>query len=304
MQPTIITLPPRWVNASVLEDSLRQGPSPLSSQSSEIVFQVPGKCNLMTDAAIRLLSFLNQLDFTTRRVVLKFAAGGNGVLPYLDRIGFFQCLAPDIVVLPRRPTGVTAVRYRGRNPNVVEIARIDRKVRDRKLPNRLTSAISSACNKRPDVEELEGAAWTIFAELIDNVFSHSQTPLDGFAALQVYPRGNCLKVAVSDSGLGMLDTLRPALKAEHPKLAGLKDVELLVEVFKQGLSRHGSNRGCGLKGCADKAIKFGAELDVRLPQVRVLLVTSTNGYAPNRAFCYSGLPLIMGTHVCFTFQLD
>src|SRR5687768_9224687 len=103
MQPTIITLPPRWVNASVLEDSIRQGSSPLSSQSSEIVFQVPRKCNLMTDAAIRLLSFLNQLDFTTRRVVLKFDAGGNGVLPYLDRIGFFQCLAPNIVVLPHRP---------------------------------------------------------------------------------------------------------------------------------------------------------------------------------------------------------
>jgi hypothetical protein len=247
---------------------------------------------------------LNQLDFTTRRVVLKFESGGNGVLPYLERIGFFQSLAPNITVLPHRPSGIAAVRYRGRNPNVVEIARIDRNQRDNKLPNRLTSAISGACKKRSDVQELEGAAWTIFAELIDNVFSHSQTPLDGFAALQVYPKGNCLKVAVSDSGLGMLDTLRPALKNESPKLAALQDVELLVEVFRQGLSRHGANRGCGLKGCADKAIKFGAELDVRLPQARVLLVTSTNGYAPNRAFCYSGMPLIMGTHICFTFQLD
>jgi hypothetical protein len=85
-------------------------------------------------------------------------------------------------------------------------------------------AISRACNQRPDVEELQGAAWTILAELIDNVFSHSQTPLDGFAALQVYPKRNCLKVDVSDSGLGMLESLRPALRSESPRLANLSDM--------------------------------------------------------------------------------
>jgi anti-sigma regulatory factor (Ser/Thr protein kinase) len=58
-----------------------------------------------------------------------------------------------------------------------------------------------ACGSRPDAGSLGNAAWTIFTELIDNVFSHSQTPLDGYAALQVYARGNIVKVAVSDSGL-------------------------------------------------------------------------------------------------------
>jgi hypothetical protein len=154
------------------------------------------------------------------------------------------------------------------------------------------------------VHELEGAAWTILAELIDNVFDHSETKLDGFAALQVYPKGTCLKVAVSDSGHGLLSTLRPALKNQTPKLAELLDVELLVEVFRQGLSRYGAERGCGLKGCADKAIKFGAELDVRLPQERVLLVSRKGRFTPNRAYCYSGLPLIWGTHICFKIDLD
>jgi hypothetical protein len=258
----------------------------------------------MTDAAVRLLSLLNQIDHSTRRVVVNFEESEDGVFPYLDRIGFFQSLSQNVTVLPQRPTGFAAVRYRGRNPSVVEIQRIDRNQRDDSLPRRLTSAITRACENRPDVQDLEGAAWTIFAELIDNVFSHSETPLDGFAALQVYPRGNCLKVAVSDSGLGMLQTLRPALENEAPKLAALRDVELIVEVFRQGLSRHGSGRGCGLKGCADKAVKFGAELDVRLPEARVLLIPGHGGYTPNRAFCYSHLPLIWGTHISFTFQLD
>jgi hypothetical protein len=257
----------------------------------------------MTDAIVRLLSLFNQLDFCTRRVILDFGESESPVRGYLERIGFFGELAANVEVLPSRPKGARTVRLHGRNPSVVEIARINRATRDRDLLDRLMSAIRRACSKRRDAAELEGAAWTIFAELIDNVFSHSATPLDGFAALQVYPRGNCLKVAVSDSGLGILETLRPALKSDHPKLAGLPDLDLLVEVFRQGLSRHGADRGCGLKGSAVKAIKFKAELDMRLPRVRVLLTPSKNGYAANTAFCYKNLPLMWGTHISFTLQL-
>lgn len=302
-QQTTIRLPPRWINGSALEDTLRIGPSPFASSELEVHFHVPRRCNLMTEAAVRLLSLFNQLDHATRRVFINFEENED-VLGYLNRIGFFEALSPNVVVLPKRPKTWTVRRYRGRNPNLVEIQRIDRNRRDRELPKRLTEAIGRACENRPDVDELEGAAWTILAELIDNVFAHSETQLDGFAALQVYPKGNCLKVAVSDSGLGLLKTLRPALQNQAPKLAALRDVELLVEVFRQGLSRHGTGRGCGLKGCADKAIKFGAELDVRLPNERVLLVSGDGSFTPNRAFCYSGLPLIWGTHLCFTFKLD
>jgi hypothetical protein len=53
-----------------------------------------------------------------------------------------------------------------------------------------------SCRTRPDAGELKGAAWLIFAELIDNIFSHSRTELDGYAALQVYSKGNRLSVAV------------------------------------------------------------------------------------------------------------
>jgi hypothetical protein len=303
MEETAIALLPRWTNASGLEDILRAGPSPHTANSSQVRFRIPKGCQLMTDAAVRLLSLFNQLDCSTKRVLVEFEEGEDGVAGYLNRIGFFESLSASVEVLPQRPAAFSA-QYRGRNPGLVEIQRIDRNRRDGTLLDRLTTAISRACKQRHDVRELKGAAWTIFAELIDNVFSHSQTPLDGFAALQVYKGGNCLKVAVSDSGLGMLETLRPALCSEAPQLAKLSDKDLLVEVFKRGLSRHGASRGCGLKGCADKAIKFRAELDVRLPLVRVLLVPGRDGYRPNTAFCYSGLPLIWGTHICFTIELD
>jgi len=257
----------------------------------------------MIDAAVRLLSLLNQLDLCSRRVILEFEEGEIGAMGYLNRMGFFDHLSPNVEVSPERPTYSGADRYGGMNASLVEIARINPKNRDQNLLSRLTEALMQSCGHRGDAAELEGAAWTIFAELIDNIFSHSQTPIDGYAALQLYQRGNNLSVAVSDSGLGIMETLRPTLKTESPTLARLSDLELLVEIFRQGISRHGADRGCGLKGSAAKAIKFRAKLDVRLPTSRVLLVPSEDGYRPNTAYCYDSLPLIWGTHICFNFSL-
>jgi hypothetical protein len=218
-------------------------------------------------------------------------------------MGFFDHLAPPVEVLPERPAYSAAKIHRGGNSALVEIARINRNTRDEDLPKRLTEALMRSCRQRPDARQLEGAAWLIFCELIDNVFAHSETQLDGYAALQVYPGGNRLSVAVSDSGLGIMQTLRPALSTEFPRLAHLSDTDLLVEIFRQGVSRHGPDRGCGLKGSAAKAIKFDATLDVRLPNQRVLLHPARGAYEPNRAYCYEGLPLLWGTHISYGFGL-
>jgi hypothetical protein len=257
----------------------------------------------MVDGAIRLLSLANQLVETTRRVHMTFEEGESGTMGYLNRMGFFDHLAPEVEVLPARPPYSGAQLYRGTNSMLVEIARINKDARDDDLPTRLSDAVFKACSGRKDVEALKGATFTIFAELIDNIFSHSATRLDGYAALQVYSGGNRLSVAVSDSGLGIMQTLRPALGRESPKLAKLSDIDLLVEVFRQGVSRHGADRGCGLKGCAGKAIKFDATLDLRLPNQRVLLRPARGAYHANRAYCYEALPLLWGTHVSFAFGM-
>ena len=292
------------MNASALEATLGANCEPHKSSNIEIEFRFPAGSKVMIDAGLRLLSLFNQLDFSTHRVRLHFDEGRAGVMGYLNRMGFFDHLSPRIEVLPERPDFSGADVFSGKNTGLVEIARINRDVRDNDLPSRLTNALMRACGKRPDASDLEGAAWTIFAELIDNIFSHSQTPLDGYAALQVYPRGHRLSVAVSDSGLGIMRTLRPALKQESPVLSRLSDLELLVEIFRQGVSRYGADRGCGLKGSAAKAMKYRADLDVRLPYIRVLLKPGVQGYRADTAYCYEQLPLIWGTHICFTFLLD
>jgi hypothetical protein len=298
-----VTFPARWVNAEVMEEALRAAENqPHAAPSTQ--FSFPVGCRVMIDSAVRLLSLCNQLDACTRRVRLRFEEGDDGAMGYLNRMGFFDALSRNIEVVPARPHVSGAEVHGGSNPRLVEIARICHRVRDQSLPGRLSDALALGCGRRRDVEELGGAAFTVFAELIDNVFSHSETQLDGYAALQVYAKGHSVLVAVSDSGLGIMRTLRPVLRTEYPALADLPDTALLVEVFRQGLSRHGADRGCGLRGSAAKAIKYRADLDVRLPNTRVLLKPGKGVYVPARAYCAEQLPLIWGTHICFTFRLD
>lgn len=298
-----VELPGGWIDSGALEQALLQCPDLHASGEPDVDVVFLHGAKVMIGAAVRLLSLFNQLDNATKRVRLRFQEGKAGAMGYLNRMGFFDHLSGRVEVFPERPTDSGAETYGGTNPGLVEIARIDRQRRDRGLPTSLAETLKRACSQRPDVDSLGGAAWTIFAELIDNVFSHSQTPLDGYAALQVYRKGSSVKAAVSDSGLGIMKTLRPALQQSAPRLAALSDEALLVEIFRQGVSRHGKDRGCGLKGCAEKAMKFKAELDIRLPNSRVLLVPGRKGYRPNMAYTSVSLPLLWGTHICFTFPL-
>jgi hypothetical protein len=298
-----INFPPYWIDASRLESAIRKGGEPHGSGVYGAVIRFPIGCKMMIDAAIRLFALANQLAYTMRRVRLEFAEGESGTMGYLNRMGFFDHLSEDVEVAPGRPQYSGATIFRGGNTGLVEIAQINKDSRDRNLPARLTKALLQSCGPRSDAAELDGAAWTIFCELIDNIFEHSETPLDGYAALQAYQGGDRLTVAVSDSGLGIMQTLRPALYATSPRLVGLSDLDLLVEVFREGLSRHGADRGCGLKGSAAKAMKFNADLDVRLPNLRVLLKPAQNGYSASTARCSDRLPLVWGTHIAFCFRL-
>ena len=108
-------------------------------------------------------------------------------------------------------------------------------------------------------------------------------------------------VIVSDSGKGMLETLRPKLPKKYKQAT---DIEIVIDAFEKGLSRHGrrSGRGCGLTTCAKKAKQFHGKLQVRLSDTRVTLVPSDNVYAHDTAYCCDELLPIKGTHIAFDFS--
>jgi hypothetical protein len=302
---SVVKFASAWIDPESFEEALGRAIPPHDSLVTDILFYIPIGCKLMVVPIVRLLSLANQLCLGKKRVTLDFRDGEDGAMGYLNRIGFFDHLSDAAEVLPYRPSQSGAQLHFGANSGVVEIAAIGNGRDIKRLPNRLAQAVTCACAARLDVKTLANSAWQIFSELIDNIAEHSSSEIDGYAALQVYRGGNALQVAVSDSGVGIMETLRPGLRRQSRQYAGMSDVELLVEVFRQGISRHGpdTGRGCGLKSCAERAIKFRAELDVRLGRQRVRLSPGDGGYRPNLAHCSEDLPLLEGTHISFAFEL-
>lgn len=215
----VVSLPPCWIDAGRFELALACGGGPHDASLYPVSFHFPRDCKVMVDAGVRLLSIANQLSHTMRRIRLIFDEGEMGTMGYLNRMGFFDHLAKEIEVLPGRPAISGAKIYGGTNHSLVEIARINPSFRDDHLLIRLSRAVGVALSTRADASAIEGAVWLIFSELIDNIFSHSATILDGYAALQWYRNGNSLQVVVSDSGQGIMQTLRPTLQSQFPILA-------------------------------------------------------------------------------------
>ncbi|QWV97275.1 ATP-binding protein [Geomonas nitrogeniifigens] len=282
-----------WVSGAGLEDILTRAHFTILN-SRRLKFDIAPGTKILIDASVIFLSLLNQLAYDGKAVILDFTSQDSNVMGYLDRMGFFDNLDPSITVLPATPAFSKAKIFGRSNLSVVEIAAIDFADYD-ELPSRLADALENKCKK------LSKASFTIFGELIDNVFEHSSTDLRAFAALQAYKNG--VKVIVSDSGEGLLDTLRPQLPKKYAKYS---DIEVILQAFENGLSRFGedSGRGCGLATCAQKAVQYHGNLEVRLSTSRVNLVPSGNSYTPNTAYCYSNLLPIRGTHISFDFPLD
>lgn len=300
-----LSLPGGWVNARKFEDALSRCGDVLGAPYTSVTVQVPIGCRLMVDVAIRLLSFCNQASAMTKRVRLVFADGDQDAVGYLNRMGFFDYLLPAVDVVPKRPAYSGAILHRGGNDNLVEIARFSgTEQAESGLVDRLARTAQRSCATRADVAQIYGAVFTIFGELIGNVSEHSRSNLDGFAVLQTYRGGNQVQIAVSDSGVGIIDSLRPALRAKGDPDANLGDVALLVEMFRKGISRFDDDkRGNGLMTSAQHAIRFQADLDVRLLNQRVLLKPSNDVYQPHTAYSRDNLPLLWGTHISFSFNL-
>jgi glucose-6-phosphate-specific signal transduction histidine kinase len=142
----------------------------------------------------------------------------------------------------------------------------------------------------------------VLTELLDNVYQHSHTPIAGFVGLQPYRQGANVVLAVSDSGQGLSTTIRQAMPG---KVSRLTESDLVVKVFREGLSRlgEGTGRGGGLRRSAVIAIQYGATLHVRLPSAIVRLVPAGREYDKNVAHCRDDAPLLWGTHIHFEFRL-
>lgn len=71
-------------------------------------------------------------------------------------------------------------------------------------------------------EELEGAVRYGIVELLRNVVQHSSSAIGGTAMAQYYPKTGLVEVTVADSGIGVLNSLRPRYPEITTDLTALK----------------------------------------------------------------------------------
>tara|TARA_R110002049_G_scaffold20717_2_gene75869 strand:- start:5626 stop:6549 length:924 start_codon:yes stop_codon:yes gene_type:complete len=301
----LIEFPATWSTSNHFESTLQQSGDPLREPDMHVEVRVPSGCFIMVDAGVRLLSYLNVLAHINKAVVLDFEDGEEGTMGYLDRMGFFECLNPRVEVRPSRPAFSRAELYRGSNQSLVEFAKIRLGARNQELPRMLVDSLLEKVGDTSSRSVLEQAVFTMFGELIDNIFRHSNTELDGFAVSQYYGgRRNEVFIAVSDSGEGPMKRLTPVLPKYYPDLVDATESELLVAMFTRGVSRLRKANKSGLAYAAHHALKFDASLDVRIPTTHIELRPATEGGYAAQGYVSSNLPLVWGTHVAFNFRLD
>ncbi len=303
-----VELQESWISCVDLEKRLNTIAEISLRECSDFFVSVPVNGKLMVDSGVRLLSYLNQLSGLGKLVTINFEEGEDGTFGYMSRIGFFDFLDERVVTIPEKPEVTGAEIFKGGNSGVLEIIPIDPNSteRDEKLPTYLTNKLLSNFENELQKQSLEMPCFTFFAELIDNIYRHSETKNKGFIAFQVYPKRGSVKVTVSDSGVGLLNSLRPKIAEHYPKYMDSTDAELIEIMFSEGLSKDGIDKGCGLKTCAKHALKFHATLDVRLPHSIFHLVpmdTKIFGYAAQGSITETSLDFA-GTHITLDITLD
>lgn len=294
-----------WVSAASFEKSLALCADLFADNVSGLKIIFPKNCSVMLDAGARILFLVNRLVLDGKKVELHFCEDGRA-FSYLDRAGFFTHLTDAVLVTPTRPENSLVDFYRGNARSLVELARIDLSNFDESIPNELTTKFVGFAGI-----ELQGAAYNVFSELCNNVVEHSGSQITGIAGLQMYNGGNPphIQIVISDGGLGIAQTLRPALEASKHSpfnVSDVSDAELIAKAFSEGgLSRlnqkNDEGRGLGLfkssKGIRDHdaALHIRQEtmyVELRFEGSKMLIATEKHG-----------LPRLPGTHICFDFKL-
>lgn len=301
-----LTLPGGWLDAQQLDGQLSRQLARCPVDAA-IELHLGQDTSLSVGACVRLLSFLQDFEANGTAVsVHGLSTWGLG--GYLDRIGFFGFLGPGIAVRRAGPTGQFDDR-RGDHPHLVELEAVAVSgPRDAALPGMLTERLA-ACALPEHRDALAATAFTFFAELIDNIRLHSQSPRPGLVALQVYaPNAGArrmVEVVVADAGDGVLATLRPALALDRPALAALSDEDLLLHAVNEGASRHGAEAGCGITQSARKVLRrVDPEVSVRVPELRLTLAPGASGYAVTDRRRRPALFPLPGTHWVARYALD
>jgi len=299
-----------WISGYEFECLLKEYRNKILSGKKALTFNIPAKTRLPLETIVRLLNVSNQFSHRGYKTKLKFHGKDNNAMSYCDRMGLFEHLANEVIIDPKPPECSRSSMYNNRNNGLSELEIVNSVTLNKELPKKLSDIIISHLK---DVElserkKLGNIYRTIFSELTTNIVEHSKTKLDGFVAMQLYKNGRNprAELIICDSGLGLLETLRPSLKKHNKKYESYSDDNLIVEMLTNGISSKDpiEGGGNGLETCFRHAKKMNSDLSIRLhdSQYRLFKVSEQESLINALRSTHDMLP-IEGTFICFEIPL-
>ncbi|WP_347016393.1 ATP-binding protein [Acinetobacter seifertii] len=303
-----VDFPSGWIDANTYENEVLAGRD-FFEDRVRVSFVFKKNTKLLLEVIARFISLINQLNDYGVKVVIDLDNCSDS-LSYLNRAGFFELANKGIIILPKRPISSTAQQFKGKCQTLVEFGEICPNSENKQLKDDLRTSFITQTSP-----EYANVATLFFAEFIGNVSDHSESKLKGFSGLQLYSPPNSKKhiqAVISDSGRGVVSTLRTTLKHYYPDLYKKypedqeeSDIGLALEVFSKGkITRFGksSGRGLGFKSTSDNASKFDANLSIRLMNFSIQLIYRKGELISEDIL--RNLTYINGTHICFDFIID
>jgi hypothetical protein len=264
------TKPSGWISGYDFEQILKEAKYTTYKNKKALTIVVQSRANAPLNTLIRLLNVCNQLDAEGVKVTLKFAGKTNNLLGYCHTIGLLDCLSDGVLRKYDKSLNKDLKRKSIGN-SYVSIHEISGNAHDRSLPTKLADKITDTI---PDISEedrqnLNIQFFSLFSELTRNVSEHSETVLNGFAALQVYRRGQNprAEIVVCDSGIGLLESLKPSLESHNKGYKEYSDLQLIQEMLTTGISsKQGDLGGNGLCTCFNQAKATNSDMHIRLSE--------------------------------------
>jgi len=184
---------PKYFTNDDLGYMFHQYEEALNSSCEEIVFDLRPCKWLPPTALVTIVSMYKNIEVTTD-CRIELLHPNDETKHYLNRIDFYENIEIDVPFIYRNDsTG----RFR-------EIENINSVEEVRNVSNDLVTIIENQANVS---EKLVDDIESCLGEILDNIFHHSYSPIDGFVCAQTFSQKREAEFAICDTGIGIMESL-------------------------------------------------------------------------------------------------
>lgn len=282
---------PREYNKNNLKDSFKQYRKVLDNKFERIVFDL-SKCQFIRPTGIvaivsmvQFLKHINREKNINQKLILRHPYG-ESLKHYLNRINFYELVGIETEEIIRRDSS-------GR---FFEVTNINSHTEVRDISENLAQIFMQQTNSS---EDLSGNINSSLSEILDNIFHHSRSPIDGVVCAQTFSRKREAEFAICDTGIGIKESL-----SHNPEYSNLtsdedaigkalqKEVTGTIGENEVGLN----NTGEGLYYIKEAIISNLGDFHIYSKEGKVAIEQGN--------IEYSQVPLWPGTLISITIDLD